>query len=159
MLIGVHALPDANMRHALHLTDPARLIANVLKLKLHKVLILEPMEGSTNDTILDVILWPQKTHELHKDRFVQLHQIPPEQVPEFRFELARTQAARRACPIHRRAVKVLDVADQIAIEFAASPDTLSSTFLVEDNAHNNAFLATDIQRVDASLTTFFRSLK
>lgn len=159
MMIGVHALPDANMRHALHLTDPARLIANTLKLRLHKVLILEAMEGRTDDTILDVVLWPPKMHELHKDRFVQLHQIPPDQVPAFRFELARTQAARRACPIHRRAVKVLDFADQIATEFAASPDTLSSTFLVEDKTHNNAFLATDIQRADAHLTAFFRSLK
>lgn len=159
MMIGVHALTDANMGHALHLTDPARLIANTLKLKLHTVLILEALDGRANDTILDVTLWPQKTHELHKDRFVQLHQIPPEQVPEFRFELARTQAARRACPIHRRAVMLLDFAAQIATEFAATPDTLSSTFLVEDKTHNNAFLATDIQRADAHLTAFFRSLK
>lgn len=61
--------------------------------------------------------------------------------------------------VSRRAVKVLDFADQIATEFAASPDTLSSTFLVEDKTHNNAFIATDIQRADAHLTAFFRSLK
>lgn len=159
MLIGVHALPDANMRHALHLTDPARLVATALKLKLHKVLILDETEVGTRDTILDVILWPPKTNELHKDRFVHLHQIPQVQVPEFRFELARTQAARRACPIHRRAVKMLDFAAQIAAEFAATPDTLSSMFVVEDKTHNNAFIAVDIQRADAHLTAFFRSLK
>lgn len=159
MMIGVHALPDANMRHALHLTDPARLVANALKLKLHKVMILDVEEKETSDTILDVVLWPPKTHDLYLDRFVQLHQIPKEQVPEFRFELARTQAARRACPIHRRAVKVLDFAAQIAAEFAATEDTLSSMFLVEDKTHNNAFIAVDIHRADANLTAFFRSLK
>lgn len=159
MIIGVHALPDANMDHALHLTDPARLVANALKLKLHKVKILDVEEAGMPDAILDVVLWPPKTHDLYLDRFVHLRQIPREQVPAFRFELARTEAARRACPIHRRAVMALDFSAQVAAEFAAAEDTLSSMFLVEDKTHDTAFIAVDIQRVDANLTAFFRSLK
>ena len=159
MMVGVHALPDANMRHALHLTDPARLVANKFKLRLHRVQIIDAVDAGTPDAILDVVLWPPKTNDLHKDRFVHLHQIPHKQVPEFQFELARTEAARRACPIHRNTVKVLDFAAQIGKEFAASEDTLTATFLVEDKTHNTAFIAVDIQRADAHLTAFFRSLK
>lgn len=160
MLIGIHVLGGTEMRSALRISNAAQLVANAFGLKIDNVLISEPpKQTGLPDTILHVTLRPSELHDKHRDHFVQLQQIEWHREPEYRFELARTEAARRRCPVHRRTVDHLDSMARVAQEFAADKDALVNMFLVTDHSNRNAFVAADIQRADADLTAFFRSLK
>lgn len=160
MLIGIHAMAGTEMRNAMHLTDSASLVAKAFNLKIRSVFIAEPpQQHGMPNAILHVTLWKKEEQDANHNRFVQLQQIEYSQSPEYRFELARTEASRRLCPVHKKVVEHLDVLASLAQEFAANRDALIHMFLVEDNIHHNAFIAADIQRANADLTAFFRSFK
>lgn len=160
MLIGIHALEGVDMRSAMHLSDPASLVAKAFNMKIQSLSISEPPpQHGMPSAILHVTLLDKKDNEANINRFVQLQQISYRRIPEYRFELARTEAARRLCPIHKLVVDHLDMLAEVAQEFAADRDALTHMFVVNDEVHRNAFIAADIQRANADLTAFFRSFK